>query len=159
MTGLVGTDFQLGDYLRGEIGVGYQSFTANDDLLEDVNDVAFAGEVDWRLARSTTLSAQAERTVIDPGTIDTNMALETGGSLRLEHGLTPRVSLSGEAGFAQYAFENVDRDDERVDVKLGAHWKINQTLWLETGYELIDQSSDVQAFTDNRVLVRMRVFP
>ena len=111
------------------------------------------------LTDSTTLSAEAGRSVIDPGLALTNAAIETGASVRLEQGLTPKFFLSGEAGFTQYAFETIDRDDDRLELRVGANWKINPSIWLEGGYEVIDQTSDVQAFTDNRMMLKMRIFP
>ena len=156
---LVGTDFEFGKTLRGDIGVGYQYYTYDDASFEDISDVAFAGQLDWMLSPSTTVSAEAGRSVIDPGVALTNAAIETGASVRLEQGLTPRFFLSGEAGFTQYAFETIDRDDDRLDLRFGANWKINPTIWLEGGYEVIDQTSDVQPFTDNRMMLKMRIFP
>lgn len=156
---LVGTDFELGDRVRGDIGIGYQYYSYDDDLLENISDFAFAGEVDWMLTDSTTLSAQAERKVIDPGLAILNAAIETGASIGLEQRLTRKLYVHGEAGLRQYAFENFDREDDRVDLSVGANWKINPNIWLSGEYELIDQTSDVQEFTDNRALVRMRIFP
>ncbi|MEM6651125.1 MAG: outer membrane beta-barrel protein [Pseudomonadota bacterium] len=156
---LVGTDFAFGRRVSGDIAVGYQYYSYDDPSFEEISDVAFVGNLDVMLARRTSLSASAERKVIDPGQLLTNAAIETGGQVRLEHGLTQKLSLSGEAGIAQYAFETIERDDDRVDLKLGANWKINPSIWLEGGYEVIDQTSDVQEFTDNRMLLRMRIFP
>ena len=156
---LLGTDFALGESISGEVGVGYQYYTYDDPAFDDISDFAFAGNVDVSLAPRTTLSLAAERKVIDPGTALSNAAIETGGRVILEQGLTRKLFLSGEAGLKQYAFETVDRDDDRVDLKLAANWKINPSIWLEGGYQVTDQSSDVQEFTDNRVLIRMRIFP
>lgn len=156
---MVGTDFELGDKMRGDIGLGYQHYSYDDVSFEDISDFAFVGHIDWRLAERTTLSAQAERVVIDPGVALSNAAIETGGRLRLEQGLTSKLSLNGAAGFAQYAYETIDRDDDRVDLQIGANWKINPNIWLEGGYQVIDQTSDVQSFTDNRALLKMRIFP
>lgn len=156
---LVGTDFELGDRVRGDIGLGYQYYTYDDDLLEDISDFAFAGEVDVMLTEATTLSAKAERKVIDPGLAILNAAIETGASIGLEQRLTRKLYVHGEAGLRQYAFETSDREDDRVDLSVGANWKINPNIWLSGEYELIDQTSDVQDFTDNRALLRMRIFP
>ena len=118
---LVGTDFELGKPVRGDIGVGYQYYTYDDASFEDISDVALAGHVDWMLASRTTLSAGAERAVIDRGLALTNAVIETGASVRLEQGLTPKLFLTGEAGFTQFAFEPIERDDDRVDLRVGAN--------------------------------------
>lgn len=156
---LVGSDFALGERVSGDVGIGYQYYTYDDALYEDISDFAFAGQLDVSLAPRTTLSVEAARKVIEPGTPLSNAAIETGGRVSLEQGLTRKLFITGEAGIRQFAFESVERDDDRVDLKLAANWKINPSIWLEGGYEVTDQSSDVQAFTDNRVLVRMRIFP
>ena len=156
---LFGTDFALGKSVSGDVALGYQNYSYDDVSFEDISDVALAGHVDWQLASATTLSATAKRAVIDPGLINTNAAIKTGGSVRLEQGLSKRFSINGEAGFAQYAFETIDRDDDRLNLKLGGQWKINPNLWFEGGYQITDQTSDIQPFTDNRVLLKMRVFP
>ncbi|MEM9572886.1 MAG: outer membrane beta-barrel protein [Pseudomonadota bacterium] len=156
---LVGSEFQVGQSLSGDIGVGYQYYTYDDVIFEDISDVAFAGHVDWQITPRTTLGAEAERSVIDPGIALSNAAIATEASVRLEQGLTSRLSLTGEAGFGQYAFETIERDDDRVNLNVGANWKINQSVWLEGSYEVIDHQSDVQPFTDNRALVKMRIFP
>ena len=86
-------------------------------------------------------------------------AVETGVNVRLAHGVTPKVFLIGGAGFNNYEFENIDRSDDRVDVLVGANWRLNKNIWLESNFELRDSTSPVQEFTENRVLFRMRVFP
>ena len=156
---LFGTDFDLNNAISGDIGLGYQNYTYDDVSFEDIGDFAFTGHVDWQVANATTVSAAAARRVIDPGLIATNAAIETGASLRLEQGVTKKFSLNGEAGFSQYEFELIDRDDDRLNLKLGGNWKLNQNIWLEGGYQISDQTSDFQAFTDNRVVLKMRVFP
>jgi len=156
---MVGADFELGETVRGDLGLGYQYYSYDDALFDDINDIAFEGHLDWQLADRTTLSAETERVVIDPGVALSNAAIETAARVRLEQGLTTKLSVNGEAGFAQYAFETIDRDDDRVNLGIGANWKINPNIWLEGGYQVIDQTSDVQSFTDNRALLKMRIFP
>ena len=156
---MLGTDFQLGDYMNAVFGLGYQHYVYDDALFEDISDIAFESSVDWRLADRTTLSAEAERIVIDPGVALSNAAIETGARVRLEQGLTSKISLNGAAGLSNYAYETIEREDDRVNLQLGANWKINPNIWLEGGYQVIDQTSDVQSFTDNRALLKMRIFP
>lgn len=156
---LLGTDFALGSAISGDIGIGYQTYTYDYEFFEDISDFAFNGHLDWQVAPRTTVSLAADRSVIDPGVIASNAAIKTDAGVRIEQGLSQKLSLGGKAGFTQYAFESIDRDDDRLDLGVNAHWKLNQSVWLEGGYEYIDQSSDVQAFTDNRVLLKMRIFP
>ena len=155
----VGSDFSFGDNVRGDIGIGFLTYTFNDPSFADIEDVSVSGNVQWTLAEATTIETDFTRGVIDPGIVETIAAVETGVNVRTAHGLTSKVFLIGEAGFNNYEFENLDRSDDRVDVLVGANWKLNKNIWLESNYEMRNSSSPVQEFTDNRVLFRMRVFP
>ena len=155
----VGSDFAFGDSVRGDIGIGFLSYTFNDPAFDDIEDVSVSGNIQWTLAEQTTLETELKRGVIDPGLAATLAALETGVNVRLAHGLSSNVFLIGEAGLNTYEFETIDRSDDRVDVLVGANWKLNKNIWLESNYELRNSSSPIQEFSENRILFRMRVFP
>nr|WP_070959423.1 outer membrane beta-barrel protein [Hyphomonas sp. Mor2] len=155
----VGSDFGIGDSVRADIGVGFMSYTFADPTYADIEDFSVSGNVQWAVADQTTIETEISRGVIDPGLLADIAAIETGVSVRLAHGIGSKVYLTGGAGFNNYEFENVNRSDDRVDVHVGANWRLNKNIWLESNYELRDSSSSIQEFTDNRVLFRMRVFP
>lgn len=155
----VGSDFELASLLRGDIGVGYQQYEYDDPAFEDVDGVSVVGNLQWFVTQLTTISGNAQRNVIDPGLVLSNAAIETTASARADHELRRNVILSGEARFTNFDFENIDRDDDRFTARVGATWKINPNLWLDGSYELTDQSSNVQDFTENRVLFGLRIFP
>jgi hypothetical protein len=155
----LGSDFEFGDSLRGDIGIGFMSYTYNDPSYADIEDVSVSANVQWALADKTTIETAVSRDIIDPGIAADIAAVETGVNVRLAHGLSSKVFLVGGAGFNTYEFENIDRTDDRVDVLVGANWKLNKNLWLESNYEIRDSSSPIQEYTENRVLFRMRVFP
>ncbi len=155
----VGSDFRLGESISGDIGLGFMSYTFTDPTYADIEDVSVSGNVQWALAARTTLETAFSRGFFDPGLLADIAAIETGVSVQLAHSVSPNVFLTGGAGFNNYEFENIDRSDDRIDVNLGANWRLNKNLWLESNFELRDSSSPVQEFTENRVLFRMRVFP
>ncbi|MEL7109920.1 MAG: outer membrane beta-barrel protein [Pseudomonadota bacterium] len=159
VTALAGTDFAIGSKISGDIGIGYLNYVYDYEFSEDISDFAFTGHLDWQLADQTTLSLAADRAVIDPGVVSSNAAIQTDAGIRVEQGLTPKFSVAGEAGFTQYAFESIDRDDDRIDLGINALWKLNKGVWFEGGYDFIEQTSDIQPFTDNRFLLKMRIFP
>ena len=155
----VGSDFEFGDSVRGDVGIGFMSYTFNDPTFADIEDVSISGNVQWALGDQTTIETEFARAVIDPGIAETIAAVETGLNVRVAHGVSSKVFLIGEAGFNNYEFENIDRSDDRVGFLFGANWRVNQNIWLESNYELRDSSSPAQEFSENRVLFRMRVFP
>lgn len=155
----VGSDFELTSLLRGDIGVGYQQYEYDDPSFESVDGVSVAGNLQWFVTQLTTISGAAQRSVIDPGLVLSNAAVETSVSARADHELRRNVILTGEARFTNFDFESIDRDDDRISAKLAATWKINPNIWLDGSYELTDQSSNVQDFSENRVLFGLRIFP
>ena len=107
----------------------------------------------------TTVSFGAGREVIDPGLIQTAAAIRTSGSVRADHELRRNLLVSGEARYTEFEFENINRADDRWDLRAGATWKVNRNVWVNGSYQLTDQSSNVQDFTDNRLLIGLRIFP
>ena len=155
----VGSDFELSSLLRGDIGIGYQQYEYDDPTLTDVDGLAIAGNLQWFVTQLTTISSEAERRVIDPGIVTTNAAVQTSLNARVDHELLRNILLTGEARFTNFDFENINRDDDRYNFRVGASWKLNRNIWVDGSYQLTDQSSNVQDFTDNRFLVGIRIFP
>ena len=156
---LVGTDFELPVLLRGEFAVGYQSFEYDDARFNDVDGLSVDGRLEWFVTQLTTLTANANRSVIDPGLFGEAGATETRVGLRADHELLRNLILFGQIGVANYDFENTDRSDDRFDLGAGLTYKLNKRAWVETAYRFVSQDSDVQDFTDNRLTVTLKLFP
>lgn len=155
----VGTDFELKSLIRGDIGVGMFSSDFDDPTIGEVEGFSVNGNLQWFVTQLTTVSFGAGREVIDPGLIQTNAAVRTNAGVRADHELRRNLIVSGEANFTQFDFENLNREDDRWDVRATATWKLNRNVWLNGAIELTDQSSSVQDFTDNRLLFGLRIFP
>ena len=155
----VGTDFELTSLLRGDIGVGYLSNEYDDPLFVDVDGVSVDGSVQWFVSQLTTVGAAARRSVIDPGLVTTSAAVDTGVSVRADHELRRNVIINGVVRFTNFDFENIDRNDDRYSIGAGATWKLNPNIWIDGSYEYTDQSSNVQDFSENRILFGFRIFP
>ena len=156
---LVGTDFELPVLLRGEFAVGYQSFEYDDPRFADVDGLSVDGRVQWFVTQLTTLTANANRRVIDPGLFADAGATETRLGVRADHELLRNMLLFGEFGVSNFDFENLDRDDDRFDVGTGLTYKLSKRAWVEAAYRYANQDSDFQDFTDNRVTVSLKLFP
>lgn len=155
----VGTDFELRNLIRGDIGIGAFQSDYEDATIDDVSGLSVDGRLQWFASQLTTLSFGAGRGVIDPGLALSNAAVQTNVSARADHELRRNVIVSGEARFTNFDFENVDRNDDRWNLRAAATWKVNPNLWIDGSYELTDQSSNVQDFSENRLLVGLRIFP
>ena len=154
-----GSDFELQSLLRGVIGVGVFNSDFDDPSIGEVEGFSVDGNLQWFVTQLTTVSFGAGREVIDPGLIQTAAAIRTSGSVRADHELRRNLLISGEARYTEFEFENINRADDRWDLRAGATWKVNRNVWVNGSYQLTDQSSNVQDFTDNRLLIGLRIFP
>ena len=155
----VGTDFELRNLLRGDIGVGAFQSEYDDPTIDDVDGLSVDGNLQWFATQLTTVSFGAGSGVIDPGIIQSNAAVRTNVSARADHELRRNVILTGEARFTNFDYENIDRNDDRWSLRAAATWKLNPNIWVDGSYELTDQSSNVQDFSENRLLIGLRIFP
>ena len=155
----IGSNFELPNLLRGDIGIGAFQSEYEDPTVEDVDGLSVDGNLQWFATQLTTMSFGAGRGVIDPGLVQSNAAVRTNVSARADHELKRNIIVSGEARFTNFDFENIDRNDDRWSLRASATWKLNPNIWLDGSYQLTDQSSNVQDFTENRLLFGLRIFP
>lgn len=154
-----GVDFELQALIRGDIGVGVFQSEFDEPTFADVDGLSVDANMQWFVTQLTTLSFSAGRSIIDPGLVQTSGAVRTNVSARADHELMRNVLVTGELGFTNFEFENFARSDDRWSLRTSAIWKLNRNLWLDGSYQLTDQSSTVQDFTENRLLFGLRLFP
>ena len=154
----VGANFELPVLLRGEVTVGYQSFDFSADEFGSIDGVAVNANLQWFPTQLTTVSAEVGREVIDPGLNASAGAFRTGVRFGVDHELRRNILLRMRAGFSRADFEAIDREDDLYTVGFGALWKINRRVYLDSNYTYTDQDSDIQPFSENRLLFSLRLF-
>ena len=155
----VGANFELPVLIRGDIAVGYQQFEYDDPAFSDVDGLSVEGNASWFVTELTTISASATRRVIDPGLETSAGATLTGFTLRADHELRRNLLVNAEVDFANYDFETITRDDDRIQASAGAVWKVNRNAAVEFTYQYTDQDSNLQPFSDNRLLLALTLRP
>ncbi|MEQ9314349.1 MAG: outer membrane beta-barrel protein, partial [Henriciella sp.] len=106
-----GVDFELPNLIRGEIGVGYQSFDFDDQAIEDIDGLSIDANAEWFVTELTTISASAERTVIDSGIINSPGTVVTRVTAGVDHEIRRNIILGGEVGFENRDYEEINRSD------------------------------------------------
>ncbi|MEO0550337.1 MAG: outer membrane beta-barrel protein [Pseudomonadota bacterium] len=154
-----GTDFELQRLIRGDIAVGFLSYEYDDAAFSDVDGLSVEANAQWFVTQLTTLTGSAQRSVEDPGLQSTNAAVLTGVAIRADHELRRNILLHAAVDFSEYDFENVNRTDDRFGLEVGGTWKLNRNVWFDASYSVLDQSSNVQEFTDNRLMIGLKFFP
>ncbi|MGB3624569.1 MAG: outer membrane beta-barrel protein, partial [Henriciella sp.] len=111
-----GVDFELQNLIRGDIGVGYQSFDFDDQAIEDIDGLSVDANAQWFVTQLTTVSASAARTVVDSGIISSPGTVVTRVAAGIDHELRRNVIIGGELGFENRDFQEIDRSDDLISV-------------------------------------------
>lgn len=155
----VGTNFELPILVRGDIAVGYHQFEYDDAAFADVDGLSVEANASWFVTQLTTVSGSASRRVVDPGLQNAAGATQTGLSARVDHELRRNLLINGELEYSGYEFEGLNRDDDRYRASIGTTWKLNRHAALNVSYQHIEQNSNQQPFTDNRLLAAITIYP
>lgn len=157
--GRAGVNFELPMLIRGDVAVGYQSFDYEDPIIEDIEGTSIEANAQWFPSQLTTVSASAQRRVTDPGLIDSPGTMLTSLGVGIDHEFKRNIVFGAGIDFANFDFEGINREDDRFTINVNSIWKLNRNVWFDAKVEHVDQDSDVQSFTDDRIMVGLRLFP
>lgn len=133
-TGKVGIAADFQEKLRGEIGIGYTTQQFDDNRLDDLNAVVFAGNVSWSPRYGTDVRLDLS-TSLDPSSVaGTSGAVVYETKVTVTQQLRDRLvaSLTGATAWTKYPdLDNSDRTSYRAD--LGLSYEINRYLALVAG--------------------------
>jgi len=133
-TGKIGISADFREKLRGEIGIGYTTEKFDDDRLDDLNGIVFAGNVTWSPRYGTDVKLDLS-TGLDPSSV-----AGTSGSVVYETRLTVTqqvrenlvASLSGATAWTKYPdLDNADSTEYSANAELS--YEINRYLALVAG--------------------------
>ncbi len=157
----VGVNFELPVLIRGDIAVGYLEDDKESEVLADVDGLSLDANVQWFPTRLTTVTFNATRSVIDPGLATSGSATAQDLGVRVDHELYRNILLFGQVGLRERDYEDIDRDDELFDARLGATYKLNKRFHLDGYYERFDRDSSNPNgnFEQNIFGLALRIFP
>lgn len=155
----VGSNFELPVLLRGDIAVGYHQFDYDDPATENVDGLSVEGNLAWFVSQLTTVSANASRRVVDPGLETSTSATLSAASVTVDHELRRNWLVDAGVNYSNYTFEDLEREDDRYDFRLGTLWKVNRNASLRLSYVYTDQDSTLRPFTDHRIMTSVTLTP
>lgn len=151
-TYLAGATFDT-DLLRGELLVGYFERDFDSPLVETLDGLAVAGNVEWFVTDLTTLSFNAHRdsdSQISAAVGSPFLTTEYG--VRADHELLRNLILTGEYQWGRREYASLDRTDDFTQIGLGADYLLNRRVALRLRYDHYeDNSSGTMAYHDYRV--------
>ncbi|OWV83574.1 hypothetical protein ATY81_20065 [Rhizobium sp. R72] len=141
----VGVALDMGEKLRGEVGIGYQTATFDDDRLSDIDTAVVDAQLLWSPLRGTDVTIGL-LTSINPSTTAgesgyVSHALTTGVTHQLRDNLTGTVL--GGITYRDYPSDSPTSDETVYTTSAGLTWNINRYLDLTStiGYELTSRKT------------------
>ncbi len=159
----IGTNFELAAPFRGDIAIGY--VTENRDLAgaPDTSGLSVDGRLQWFVTEITNITFTGQRTVFDPGLVNSSVAFNTTFGVHVDHELRRNIVLFGDAGYGVQDFQDIDRKDNITTFGVGAGYKVNRHARLDLGYTLRNQdlsgAMHDRSFDQNIVSLTLKLYP
>jgi hypothetical protein len=153
---VIGTDLDFTGKLSGEVFVGYQHTTYDDDTLNDIDGLAAGGAVLWNVTGLTSI-----RGFIQGSTEETTQAGASGylalrAGAAVEHELMRNVLLGAGITVGRDDYEGIDREDDILIGNLSAKYLINRNFYAGAEFAHRTRSSDTpDEYSQNVFTVRV----
>jgi hypothetical protein len=160
----IGTAFQLGAVMNGDVFIGYLDQSYDDHRLADVSGVAFGGSLLWNVTAITSIRGALTRTVQETSisstgsvVLDASSYLQTTAGVSIEHELRRNFLLTGGFSYANQEFRGITRTDDTYETKLGMRYLINRNLTADLTYSYRTRSSDAVGNDYDRSLAGVKI--
>ncbi|WP_084141429.1 outer membrane beta-barrel protein [Hyphomonas johnsonii] len=164
-TAAVGVDFELNALVRGDVAVGYMQENKKDSFFKDVDGLSVDARMQWFPSRLTTVGFSAGRRVVDIGLFESPSALQTSGSVRVDHELRRNIILSADAVYSSYDYQEIDRTDDVAEFGVTATYKMNKRMQFDAFARHTNrdasgsQVSGSPSYDVNVIGVGLRIYP
>jgi hypothetical protein len=139
---LGGANFDLTRLMRGEVAVGYFSQSFDDPALDETTGVAARGLVEWYPDELVTITVGAERSVKEAPVEEVSTPgaasfVGTDASVGVDYEFRRNVLLGLTTRYSVDEYDQVDREDRRLNVYATADYEMNRytLLTLRVGHE------------------------
>ncbi|MBO9099723.1 MULTISPECIES: outer membrane beta-barrel protein [unclassified Rhizobium] len=140
-----GVQLDLGEKLRGELGIGYQHTGFDDARLASIDSPTVDGNIAWSPQRGTDVSLGFATTVQPSTTAGESGYVAYQLTSTVAHQIRDTVTgkITGGTTWRNYTDGSTTRDQQVYDAALGLTWGINRYLDMTSniGYELTTQNS------------------
>ena len=160
---LIGAGFDFTQLITGEAAIGYfrQDFDAvipgSDGSVEGMDARA---NINWFMTPLTNVQLLVARDVSESSLAGSVGYVSTAGSFIIDHDLATNIILSGRLDYNVDDYQQVDRNDDRFGVGLGATYLLDDHFGVELQATHIEQDSSGDAsgteFDINELSVRLR---
>lgn len=155
---LIGAKFEVGRLIDGEIAVGYERRTYDDDDLDGFGGLIAEAAAAWRPSRLIEIQAKLRRrteetTIASASTVDAASA-----EVAAIWGVRRFVDLKADIFFERRDFEGAARNDDTLAFGLGVEWRFRRGAALFGGVRHVRERSDApgEDHTSNQIQLGAR---
>ncbi len=158
MGAVVGTQLNFTGKTSGEVFLGYQTRSYDDDAFDDVSSPAAGGNLLWNVTGLTSIRWFLEGRIQETTQRDASsyLALRTGGSV--EHELLRNLLVGGGITVGRDDYEGDNRQDDVLIGTLTTRYLINRKFFAGAEFAHRTRTSDTNdEFSQNVILLRLGV--
>ena len=141
---LAGITWDFTGKLSGDLNIGYQDRNYDLSTIQDINGLAYDGEITWLVNTYTKIVAAAKRESIDSSLEEAGGFLRTTYGLSINHGFTERLKLKADAAYSsdELVFSS-NRQDKRYAYQLGLEYELLRNVAVAADYTYEERDSTV----------------
>ena len=159
---VVGTDFDFGGLLFGEVFAGYSSRDYEDPRLLTNEGPIIGGSVFWNVTELTTVNPFISRTLEETTTASSSGYFATTVGVTVDHELLRNLLLNGEISYENDSYEGSavgvqERDEDYINFGLGATYLINRYSRASLRYDFERLESNIVGNDYDNNIVRLNI--
>jgi hypothetical protein len=137
----VGSNFDVGHLIKGEVFVGYLDQSFDNSLYKEVNGFSLRGYVQWYPTQLLTVTFSGTRIPVDSAIPGIGAYLDSSLSGRFDYELLRNLLISGTATYENDDYTGLSRHDDRNYETLSATYLMNRRVGLSLTYQHQQNSS------------------
>lgn len=134
--------FDITSKVRLSANLGYQWLFADEARYNDLEEVVYNAELNYRPTTQTTLTLATAREIDNTDLDGTIGVLQTDYSIALNHYFLPHILLNTSLNYRTEEFLGVDIDQNTLTAALTVQYIFNQHARLIAGYEYSEVSNN-----------------
>lgn len=139
-----GADFEAEGFL-GHLTQNYDSV-----VLKDVSGAYYGANLKWKPTAQTRVNATVDRSVSETTYTGASSYLSASVGGRIEHDLTPRLTLNASLSYANSDYQGVSLELDEWVAGAGARYYFDRRFFLSGGYRYTTRDADIAAYEYDR---------
>ena len=160
---IFGLEYDSGGIWFARAYGGYRQQVFDDVSLTDVSGAIVGGQVTGNITPLTTVTAKADRDIVETTVAGASSYWDTSLRLRADHELLRNLILSGAIRARQNDFRGIDRSDRIIGGGLALRWLTNRSVWFTLDVDFDQRTSSGASrgtdFSQSRVFLRLVLQP